>query len=458
MIYGWDSPYNLIKEEIAQQKEEGFLIPQAVIDAFNKIDPALQEYDEKTLEPLYHQLQDPRNQIHRKDWPYTQPDSLKEIRSLRPEGPRQLILPYNSDELLNRFHGAWTGRACGCALGKPVEIIGFSPRGRQIIKNRLQRREAWPLADYFSGTNLEGEKEELCSPQSWKENIAYMEADDDIHYTLIALKVLEEKGDNFTWRDVADMWNSSLPYQAICTAETQAILNYNMKSQNLNRHEQKAPVSPDYTSQHNNPYREWIGAQIRADGWGFACAGNPEKAAELAWRDAHWTHRKNGIYGEMFVAAIIAAAFVERDPIRLITIGLSEIPRTSLLAEAMNKALVKMQEKDYWEDFMEWLEAEWGHLSPIHTINNALIVAMSLYYGGMNPDKSLSIAVMAGLDTDCNGATVGSITGAATGRNGFGDTYAPQLQDRIKPQVFGFQETTMKELALRTLKVFKEIS
>ncbi len=66
-------------------------------------------------------------------------------------------------------------------------------------------------------------------------------------------------------------------------------------------------MTPEYTSTNRNLYREWIGAQIRADGWGYASAGNPERAAELAYRDACWTHRANGIYGEMMFAAIMAA-------------------------------------------------------------------------------------------------------------------------------------------------------
>ena len=53
-----------------------------------------------------------------------------------------------------------------------------------------------------------------------------------------------------------------------------------------------------------------LGALIRADGFGYACAGDPRKAAELAYRDAYLTHRRNGIYGEMLFAAAIAAAAI----------------------------------------------------------------------------------------------------------------------------------------------------
>jgi ADP-ribosylglycohydrolase len=96
-------------------------------------------------------------------------------------------------------------------------------------------------------------------------------------------------------------------------------------------------------------------------------------------------------------------------------------------------------------------------LSPVHTVNNALIVIMSLFYGEMDPDRSMCVSVMAALDTDCNGATVGSITGAARGKRDFGGRLAEPLNDTIKPQVFGFETVTMEELAQRTLQVHQTL-
>jgi ADP-ribosylglycohydrolase len=217
-------------------------------------------------------------------------------------------------------------------------------------------------------------------------------------------------------------------------------------------------VSAEFTRRHNNPYREWIGAQIRADGWAYCCAGHPELAAEFAWRDAHWTHTANGIYGEMFMAAIIAAAFVESDPERLVAIGLSEIPHDCRLAEAVRRALGWVEECQHFEDFMEILDDHYRELHGVHTINNALIVVMSLFYGEMDPDHSICTAVMAGLDTDCNGATVGSIVGSVKGKANFGGKLQTALHDTIKPLVFGFQEVTIKELAERTLRVHQTLS
>ena len=72
---------------------------------------------------------------------------------------------------------------------------------------------------------------------------------------------------------------------------------------------------------------EWIGGDIRADGWAYACPGNPELAAEFAYRDAYLSHRYSGIYGTMFMAAAISSAFACNDPIEACKIALTEIPK-----------------------------------------------------------------------------------------------------------------------------------
>jgi len=69
----------------------------------------------------------------------------------------------------------------------------------------------------------------------------------------------------------------------------------------------------------------------------------------------------------------------------------------------------------------------------------------------------MCLAVMSGLDTDCNGATVGSITGAARGLKNFGGRLAEPLNDTIRSQVIGFQNISMRELAQRSLETCKAV-
>ena len=455
MIFaGWESPLALLQMEVVQRAYEGHRVPEDLKERITALDDERDAMNFEAANTLYGALDElPKDP----EFPYVQPNDLEGIRRERPEGPRQLGTVADAD-LLDRFHAAWTGRAAGCALGKPVEGMGIRGQrgmgGRQAIRTYLENRRQWPLDYYFSGADV-GDNLRIACPQSQRENIAFMEPDDDIHYTLIALRVLEDFGPAFTWRNVATAWNTSLPYYAICTAEAQAIMNYNNA---VPRKARSDWVTPEYTSTNRNPYREWIGAQIRADGWGYASAGNPELAAEFAFRDACWTHRANGIYGEMMFAAIIAAAFVVRDPIELVNIGLSEIPQNCRLAEACRAALAHVPSCEGFDGYMDWVEEHYGNLSGVHTVNNALVVIGAMIFGQMDFHASTCRSVEGGWDTDCNGATCGSIVGAANGAIVLNSSLVPPLNDTIKPKVIGFQEVSMTELAERTLGVHKAVA
>ena len=90
----------------------------------------------------------------------------------------------SDEELVDRFHGAWVGRACGCALGKPVELLsifgGQTPsqlveangqEGRLGDQAYLERRDQWPLDFYFSGLDA-GDGVSLDCEASQREGIA----------------------------------------------------------------------------------------------------------------------------------------------------------------------------------------------------------------------------------------------------------------------------------------------
>lgn len=447
---GWSDCLAQLREELKQRMDEGFRIPEMVRWRCEELIAAGNPVDDAELDEIYTRLAAaPRDAAFR----YVEPDDWMAIQSEWPLGPKVPAGPASTDaELLDRMHGAWTGRAVGCALGKPVEIMGMEPKGRAAIKKYLLAGGDWPLVDYFRGGP------EIWNCASCREVIAYMEPDDDIHYTLIALKVLEKYGRDFHWYDIANTWNDSLPYNAICTAETQAIMNYNLLTPRLKAFREPPKCTPEFTSSHNNPYREWIGAQIRADFWGYCSPGKPFQAAEFAWRDAHWTHRRNGIYGAMFIAAVTAAAFRTADWRELIELGLAVVPARSRLAEGIRWAMEELPGCRDFEAFMDKLDARYAGMSPVHTINNCLIVIMALYFGLPSPDRTAALAVMGGLDTDCNGATAGSIAGLIAGRAGFGGVLAERLRDQVKPLVFGFQDTTFAELARRTLAVTRRIN
>lgn len=453
---GWNHESGLLWAELFQRRDEGCEIPTALEQAIIKLDCADSCWNEEASAPLWEWLAsltpDP-------ELAASEPNELDAIRALRPPSP---VLPgFNPtvEFLQDRMHGAWLLRATGCALGKPVECeqFGFAVEGGVAvghlrIRKYLEDRGEWPLRDFFSKeSNSQSLVIKKCF-HSTREHIAFMEPDDDMHYPLIALKVLEQYGAAFNWIDVARSWTDSLPFGAICTAETQAILNFWNRSIRWGTPEEpNTSATPQFTRIHKNPYREWIGAQIRCDGWAWACAGNPERAAEFAYRDACWTHTRNGIYGAMFFAAMQSASFIEADPLRLVEIGLGQIPQNCRLAHWIrNAVLCAGQSDNFWDASLRLNSLKgFSTMDPVHTLNNAAICVLALLLSNMDPEESICNAVMGGLDTDCNGATVGSILGGAVGMEQYRGSMAHRLNDRMQPLVFGFTEISFSELASR---------
>ena len=300
-----------IAAELVQLREEG-----CDVAAFEpRVEEALE--DEATDDAVFVELYDALEALSPEpSFPFEEPSDLEGIRALRPDGPRRMDLNLSDDALRDRILGAWLGRAAGCQLGKPVE--GWL---RERIDKYLESTGALPLDNYIPYT------EDAIHPRlktSTLGNFDCMARDDDMDYPILGLLALEEHGAGLTSRDMANTWLDRMPFHFLYTAERVAYRNFvNLRW-------------PPESAAWRNPYREWIGAQIRADIFGYVAPGWPEKAAELAFRDASISHVKNGIYGEMFMAAMLAASFVTSDVEEIIKIGLSEIPANCRLAEAVH--------------------------------------------------------------------------------------------------------------------------
>ena len=350
-------------------------------------------------------------------------------------------LPAMSREALaDRIHGAWLGRAVGCLLGKPVEGMG-----RAGIRKILQVEGRWPLADWFTARGL---PEAVAARHPWNrasratsltENIDGMPEDDDLNYTMLALALLEACGRAFTTDDVADRWLKELPGLRVFTAERAVYRNL------------LDGIEPVDAARVRNPYREWIGAQIRADLYGWVCPGDPRAAAELAWRDARLSHIRNGAYGALFVAALASAACVAPDIETVIAAGLSVVPPRSRLARSIGLALDLAHRGVPHEDAIDQLYAAHQDLHWVHVLNNAAVVTFALAANGGDFSRSICAAVSAGWDTDSNGATVGGIVGALAGAAALPERWTRPLHGRIASSLRGFDGATFDALAKRTL-------
>jgi len=384
----------------------------------------------------------------RSDFTYVEPSDLEGIRAQR---MGTVVLPENtltSEEWEDKLKGAWIGRIAGCLLGKPVECIRFAN-----LTDILKTTNNYPMTRYITSDQF---TEELCersawplrNPSCWADQLqGSAPIDDDTNYPVIALRLMREKGWNFTSDDVMEMWMTYIPYIQVCTAERVAYRNAAM-----------GMLTPQ-TATHQNPFREMIGARIRGDFFGFVAPGEPEKAAELGFRDACISHVKNGIYGEMYVCAMIASAAVCNDIETVIESGLSQIPHNSRHYESMKKVISWYKEGLTAEEAINKIHTIYNENS-FHdwcdTISNDMIVTAALLYGQGDFGRSIGLAVQAAFDTDCNGATVGSILGIMCGKKGIDPAWITPWQEKLNTAILDYNMVTVDELTQWTIEVMNK--
>ena len=271
-----------------------------------------------------------------------------------------------------------------------------------------------------------------------------MVEDDDINYTASGFAIVKKYGADFRPLDVAAFWGDNLPIFHTCSAERVAYRNF------------VGGILPPASARRRNPYREWIGAQIRADYFGYANPGNPERAAEWAWRDASISHVRNGIYGEMWAAAMLAAAYVATDWVAVIRAGLAQLPARCRLRENIENIIRAYVAGVGYDDAVQFVHSQWTEMNVhhwCHTNSNAQLVAIGLLWGEDDYEKTITRAVMPGFDTDCNGATCGSLWGVRHGVDELPHKWTRPMHDLVRTGVAGYHEVKISKLAEEMLHV-----
>ncbi|MFI5856974.1 ADP-ribosylglycohydrolase family protein [Streptomyces parvulus] len=367
-----------------------------------------------------------------------EPTDLDRIRALCPDWPAPVTAPSPSVSPA-RLEAAWLGRAAGCLLGKPVEKLPLAG-----IRGLARATGNWPPARYFTARGVPGE---LLAAYPWNrrsaatslaENIDGMPEDDDLNYPLLNLLLLQRHGRDFTTADVARVWLDELPAGRTFTAERVALRNL------------LSGLEPPLTARHRNPFREWIGALIRADVHGWTNPGDPAAAAAQAHRDATLTHTGSGVHAAMFAAAVIAtAAGGGHDVHACLRTGLAVVPPGSRLAAAVRHA-VRLAEAH--ADFDTVVDALHARHSPahhwVHAVPNTALIAAALTHADGDFTGSVSRVVSGGWDTDSNGATAGSVAGLLAGSPAaLPEHWTGPLKNRLATSVGDFDGTGFDTLA-----------
>lgn len=370
---------------------------------------------------------------------YVEPSDLEQIQMMRQGADERYS--YDKEKIKDKIYGAWLGRICGCMLGKSVEGV----RTDDLIPF-LKETNNYPMHRYiyrsdFQNIDLTKYKFNFAG-RVYADEIDGMPVDDDTNYVVLAQKIIEKYGKGFTPYDVSRAWLTYQGKDAYWTAERVAFCNF------VNGYE------PPQSAIYKNPYREWIGAQIRGDYFGYINPGDPKLAAEMAWRDASISHVKNGIYGEMFIAAMIAIAAITNSIEEIIIGGLAEIPHTSRLYKSIMSVVESYKSGVSMQDCFKMIHKKYDEHSGhdwCHTISNAMIVVASLLYGEGDFSRSICMAVETGFDTDCNGATVGSILGMANGKETISEAWSAPINNKLHTSIFGVGTVNILDCVEKTL-------
>jgi len=338
------------------------------------------------------------------------PKTLEEIRATWPQPPAAKLPALDPQAYYDKVYGAWLGKCIGGAFGLPVE--GWMHE--RIISTYGEMR------DYV-----------IKPPET---------LNDDTGYGILLLHTIEEYGPDFTSAQLGREWVAHLPLETTYTAEKIAI-------ENMLR-----GILPPESGEMDNPYNWWVGGLMKGEVCGLLSPGRPELAAELAVRDGVIAHSGEGVYGEIFCAVLISAAFYETDMHKLLETALAYIPPQSKLTEVVRQTMAWCAQADDWHEAMRKVyETCVRQYHWVHTFPNAAMAVIGLLFGKGDFEETLRITALCGLDADTTASQVGAVIGGIVGESRIPAKWKDPLGDRVETYVEGFEKMKISELTRKTI-------
>lgn len=318
------------------------------------------------------------------------------------EFPVYEIPEFGREVLFEKVHAGWLAQIAGAAVGTIIE--GYCAK---------QLKKAFgEIRDY------------IRKPTTYN---------DDVLFELAFLEAYLKKGKEVTSEDIGLEWVGRIEYT--WSAEEAAFKNM------------KRGIFPPLSATTNNPWREWIGAQMRGSICGMVAPGNPALAAKLAWTDGAVSHVNNGVLGEVFNAILVSLAYVEKNVADILKKTIDMMPERSEYYSVVKFAWDACEKYDSWEEAWKECEEKYKRYNWIHTYPNAAAEVVSLYFGGNDFDECMYICAMCGQDVDCNAGQIGTIYGIIRGYQGIDARWTEPFGDRFDSLFRGYEHTTISHLA-----------
>ncbi|MGI5959694.1 MAG: ADP-ribosylglycohydrolase family protein [Massiliimalia sp.] len=295
------------------------------------------------------------------------------------------MISFKKETLKDKIYACWIGKNIGGTMGTPYEgtreildLSGFSTEPGVVLPN------------------------------------------DDLDLQLVWLRAMDELGpEGVDEQSLAEYW---ITY-----------IGPNWNEYGIGKNNLRDGLLPPLSGQCFN--EQWLhsnGAWIRTEIWACLYPGSPENAIRYAFYDACVDHGYGeGTYAAIFIAAMESAAFVFDDIQVLLDIGLSKIPADCRVAKSVQLVRECYENGVYWKETRERLVEQSRDIGWFQAPANVGFVVLGLLYGQCDFKKSMILALNCGDDTDCTGATVGSLLGIMKGTAGIPADWRQYIGDSI---------------------------
>ncbi len=194
-------------------------------------------------------------------------------------------------------------------------------------------------------------------------------------------------------------------------------IGYNWNEYGISKRNLRWGLLPPLSGAYDNDFwNDCMGSPIRSEIWACLAPASPRLAVRFAFEDAIVDHAGGeGVWGEMFNAALESIAFVKSDLDEALDLALAFIPSDCLTARAIVDTRRWWTELKDWRRVRERIAEKYWHREPTHAPQNLAFTVLGLLASEGDFGKAITTAVNCGQDTDCTGATAGSVMGILLG-------------------------------------------
>lgn len=190
-------------------------------------------------------------------------------------------------------------------------------------------------------------------------------------------------------------------------------------------------IPPVASGTHNNFFTCGLGAAIRSEIWAAVFAGNPAAAAQYAMLDSTLDHASEGVYAEVFNAALESSILGGSSLEQAMQLAKTFLPEDSRLKQLYDQLDILWQQSGDFEVLYNFIINNYHSYNFTDAVMNGGFVYSALTAGGGDFEKSVLLAVNCAQDADCNAATTGAVIGALIGRKQIPQRWKEVLDNKI---------------------------